>query len=414
MINRGGLKVFPDEVEEELRAHDAVDDVAVVGVPDDRLGEVPWAFVVPRAGCDGRRRRAPRLVPRPPRAVQDPGRRHRRRRAAPQRDGQGPAPRADASVRRSHLTHAGIACGRCISPWRSSRRSTGCSLRTPSRGPGPTCCSCTGSARAPSATGSARDRRTRSSRPAGASSRTTRAATATPTSRTTRRRTPRTPWSRTPGRCSTASASTAVDVVGYSMGAIQATRLVPVEPRARSLVIGGVGGRLVSTAKFLDRRRIADALDAPAGQTSTDVVGARLPALRRAERQRPRRARRAPTLSAGTVSAVRSREIEVPTLVVVGEDDQLAGPPQGARRSHPRRDRAVIPGNHLSAVGRPELTRRDRRVPGAGVTRLTGRRAWPAPRSGTRPLTISRISFQSTFTSSRTPIQPRPPTYGGT
>jgi acyl-CoA synthetase (AMP-forming)/AMP-acid ligase II len=46
MINRGGLKVFPDEVEECLRGLDGVVDVAVVGVPDARLGEVPWAFVV--------------------------------------------------------------------------------------------------------------------------------------------------------------------------------------------------------------------------------------------------------------------------------------------------------------------------------------------------------------------------------
>jgi long-chain acyl-CoA synthetase len=46
MLNRGGLKVFPAEVEEVLRAATGVDDVAVVGVPDDRLGEVPVAFVV--------------------------------------------------------------------------------------------------------------------------------------------------------------------------------------------------------------------------------------------------------------------------------------------------------------------------------------------------------------------------------
>ncbi|HTD49659.1 MAG TPA: AMP-binding protein [Acidimicrobiia bacterium] len=50
MVNRGGLKVFPDEVEEHLRAHPSVVDAAVAGVPDDRLGEVPWAFVVCEPG----------------------------------------------------------------------------------------------------------------------------------------------------------------------------------------------------------------------------------------------------------------------------------------------------------------------------------------------------------------------------
>jgi long-chain acyl-CoA synthetase len=47
MVNRGGLKVHPAEVEEVLRLSLDVADAAVVGVPDDRLGEVPWAFVVP-------------------------------------------------------------------------------------------------------------------------------------------------------------------------------------------------------------------------------------------------------------------------------------------------------------------------------------------------------------------------------
>ena len=50
MINRGGLKVHPDQVEEVLRLDPGVADAAVVGVPDDRLGEVPVAFVVPAAG----------------------------------------------------------------------------------------------------------------------------------------------------------------------------------------------------------------------------------------------------------------------------------------------------------------------------------------------------------------------------
>ncbi len=46
LINRGGLKVFPAEVEEVLRSQPEVTDVAVAGIPDERLGEVPWAFVV--------------------------------------------------------------------------------------------------------------------------------------------------------------------------------------------------------------------------------------------------------------------------------------------------------------------------------------------------------------------------------
>jgi acyl-CoA synthetase (AMP-forming)/AMP-acid ligase II len=49
MINRGGLKVFPDEVEEVLRGHPAVRDAGVAALPDRRLGEVPHAWLV----CDG-------------------------------------------------------------------------------------------------------------------------------------------------------------------------------------------------------------------------------------------------------------------------------------------------------------------------------------------------------------------------
>jgi len=46
MINRGGTKVFSAEVEELLRAHPAVEDAAVVGMPDALAGEVVAAFVV--------------------------------------------------------------------------------------------------------------------------------------------------------------------------------------------------------------------------------------------------------------------------------------------------------------------------------------------------------------------------------
>lgn len=46
LINRGGNKVFPDEVEEVLTSVVGICEAAVVGEPDDRLGEVPVAFVV--------------------------------------------------------------------------------------------------------------------------------------------------------------------------------------------------------------------------------------------------------------------------------------------------------------------------------------------------------------------------------
>jgi acyl-CoA synthetase (AMP-forming)/AMP-acid ligase II len=47
---RGGYNVYPAEVEEVLSSHPDVDRVAVVGVPDDVLGEVGVAVVVPHAG----------------------------------------------------------------------------------------------------------------------------------------------------------------------------------------------------------------------------------------------------------------------------------------------------------------------------------------------------------------------------
>lgn len=49
-INRGGFKVLPEVVRRVLVSHPAVRDAAVVGVPDSRLGEVPFAAVEPIAG----------------------------------------------------------------------------------------------------------------------------------------------------------------------------------------------------------------------------------------------------------------------------------------------------------------------------------------------------------------------------
>lgn len=45
VINTGGEKVFPEEVEEILKTHPAVADAACVGVPDERFGETVCAVV---------------------------------------------------------------------------------------------------------------------------------------------------------------------------------------------------------------------------------------------------------------------------------------------------------------------------------------------------------------------------------
>ena len=49
-INTGGEKVFPEEVEEALKLHPAVEDCTVVGVPDEDWGEAIVAVVAVSAG----------------------------------------------------------------------------------------------------------------------------------------------------------------------------------------------------------------------------------------------------------------------------------------------------------------------------------------------------------------------------
>jgi len=50
MIISGGENIYPAEIERVLVEHPALQDAAVIGVPDERWGEVPKAIVVPAAG----------------------------------------------------------------------------------------------------------------------------------------------------------------------------------------------------------------------------------------------------------------------------------------------------------------------------------------------------------------------------
>ncbi|MEA2127065.1 MAG: fatty-acyl-CoA synthase, partial [Solirubrobacteraceae bacterium] len=51
MIIRGGENVYPREIEEFLYTHEAIADVQVVGLPDERYGEEVAAFVIRHDGA---------------------------------------------------------------------------------------------------------------------------------------------------------------------------------------------------------------------------------------------------------------------------------------------------------------------------------------------------------------------------
>ena len=80
MVIRGGENIYPREIEEFLYPHPDIEDVQVVGVPDEKYGEELCAWVKLKAGADpARRRRRPRLRHRQARPLQDPALRDGRR-----------------------------------------------------------------------------------------------------------------------------------------------------------------------------------------------------------------------------------------------------------------------------------------------------------------------------------------------
>ena len=50
VIISGGENIYPVQIEDHLRAHGAIKDVAVIGLPDDRLGEIAAAIIELKPG----------------------------------------------------------------------------------------------------------------------------------------------------------------------------------------------------------------------------------------------------------------------------------------------------------------------------------------------------------------------------
>ena len=149
-----------------------------------------------------------------------------------------------------------------------------------------------------------------------------------------------------------------VDVVGYSMGALVATRLVPEEPRTRSCVLGGIGGRIRGGRGFSAERRalLATALESPVAGAIADAAARNFRSF--AERTRADRFALAAIQRAKTPETrTRLDEFRVPTLVIAGDRDVLAGSPQELADRIPDAIARVVKGTHLGAVNDPAFAR---------------------------------------------------------
>ena len=110
MFITGGFNCYPAEIENLLYGHGGIAQAAVIGIPDERLGEVGKAFVVPAPGRGAHARGGDRLVPRADGQLQGAARRRDRGRAADQRLGQGDEVRAAGAA--SSLTRSPAARAR--------------------------------------------------------------------------------------------------------------------------------------------------------------------------------------------------------------------------------------------------------------------------------------------------------------
>ena len=99
----GGFNVYPAEIENVMLSHPAVGQVAVVGIPDARLGEVGMAYVIAAPRHRARSRRDRRVVPARDGQLQGAAPGGDRRRAPAERQWQGPQVRVARPRRRDPL-----------------------------------------------------------------------------------------------------------------------------------------------------------------------------------------------------------------------------------------------------------------------------------------------------------------------
>ena len=137
------------------------------------------------------------------------------------------------------------------------------------------------------------------------------------------------------------------DVVGYSMGSFVTSRLVGVDPRVRSIVLGGVGIRLAAGAASIPG--LADALETDDPSTIADPTAKSF--RRFAERTgADRLALAALQRAGGRHGPPDLAGVTVPALVLTGDGDTLVGSPEELADAIPGAEVRIVEGDHLAAV----------------------------------------------------------------
>jgi pimeloyl-ACP methyl ester carboxylesterase len=146
-----------------------------------------------------------------------------------------------------------------------------------------------------------------------------------------------------------------VDVVGYSMGAMVAARLVPVEPRTRALVLGGVGATVTPPRTGGSRTETVAAALLADDPTSIENGAARGFRAFADFTGADRKALAALSRSSALRFDVRFEAITVPTLVLVGAGDTLISSPSELAGKLPSARMVTVTGDHLGAPYDPRF-----------------------------------------------------------
>ncbi|MGD0692483.1 MAG: alpha/beta fold hydrolase [Acidimicrobiales bacterium] len=146
-----------------------------------------------------------------------------------------------------------------------------------------------------------------------------------------------------------------VDLVGYSMGSLISAKVAACDARVRSLVLGGVGGSWAGQQRPLNGNALADALEADDPSSIDEPIPRAFRAF--ADSTGSDRLALAACQRSDRGEDVELSSIAVPTMVLTGDEDTLAGPPQSVAELIPGARFEVVNGNHLTVVRDPEFTR---------------------------------------------------------